>query len=334
MSDQVATRLTVAQLAPMMREAMRDKSYELFPLGADAAGYLRIKRKRLTDLSFKEYEGCLDKLARHFADLDVEDFEPPVGTERLEEFLDVQWGHCLPRTYNKNLSIVKDFFRFQILRGRLHGDPTLAIERAKARGVERTVFNSDQRHAIIAGQGDLRDRIALRLLLDYALRKGSLQAVRFQHFDHVRKRLTIFAKGGKVRQLPIPDPAFWSDLGRLIIESEAEAHHYLLQRSQANAKWRRVFPDQPMGHNGLDIWWYRCLENAGLVPSGTRSGERMHKARHSAGQRLLDHTGNLKAVQQLLGHSSITTTGDVYVGWDEEQLAASLADALKAEEED
>jgi site-specific recombinase XerC len=34
----------------------------------------------------------------------------------------------------------------------------------------------------------------------------------------------------------------------------------------------------------------------------------MHKARHTAGQRVLDHTGNLVAVKKLLGHASIQTT--------------------------
>jgi Phage integrase family len=38
----------------------------------------------------------------------------------------------------------------------------------------------------------------------------------------------------------------------------------------------------------------------------------MHKARHTAGQRVLDASGNLKAVQELLGHFSIQTTGDIY----------------------
>ncbi len=42
----------------------------------------------------------------------------------------------------------------------------------------------------------------------------------------------------------------------------------------------------------------------------------MHKARHTAGQRVLDVTGNLKAVQKLLGHESIQTTGDIYTDSD------------------
>jgi integrase len=334
-----ASRLTEAPSALQVAEAARimrlvkDKSYEDFSLGPDVAGYLRVKRKRLTESSYREYEGCLDKLARHFADLVLSDLEPPVGTDRLEAFLDYFWGDCEPRTYNKNLSITKDFVKFQLRRDRLFRDPTVPIERAKPRDPERTTFTQDQRRAIVAEQEDLRDRIGLRLLLDYALRKGSLQRVQFKHFDHVRKRLTIFAKGGKVRQVPIPDPAFWHDLERLILDSGAEASHFLLQRTQANARWFRRFPDRPMGQHGLNDWWYRCLSNAGIVPTGVKRGEKMHKARHSAGQRLLDHTGNLKAVQQLLGHSSIMTTGDVYVGWDEAQLAASLESVLKREEE-
>ena len=57
----------------------------------------------------------------------------------------------------------------------------------------------------------------------------------------------------------------------------------------------------------------------------------MHKARHTAGQRVLDKTGNLKSVQRLLGHESIATTGDIYVDVDEEQLAAALMKALDDE---
>jgi site-specific recombinase XerC len=60
----------------------------------------------------------------------------------------------------------------------------------------------------------------------------------------------------------------------------------------------------------------------------------MHKARHSAGQRLLDHTGNLVAVKQLLGHKSIKTTADVYTDWDEQRLAESLLEAMQREQDE
>jgi integrase/recombinase XerC len=322
--------LTVAEAARIMREAVRDKSYQLTPIGMEAAGYLRAKRKRLTKGSYRKYESCLDKLARFFPDLDIKDFEPPVGRERIEEFMDAHWGpdHAQPRTYNSNLSVIKDFFKWQAARGELAGDPTLAIERAKARDPHRETFTADQLRAIVAAQDELRDRLALRLMLNYGLRKGSIRAVQFKHFDHVRKTVTVYAKGGTVRTLPVPDPAFWHDLERLILDTGAEPGHYLIPGRRGNRHGSKLLPDTRISNHALHNWWYGCLARAGIVPHGTTSGERMHKARHTAGQRVLDATGNLKAVQKLLGHKSMLTTADIYLDWDLDQLAQTLADMI------
>lgn len=327
----VADRLTVAEAAQIMRDLVRDKSYQLLPLGEEAAAYLRSKKKRLTPQSFRDYESGLARFAAFFPDLRIEDFEPPVGTRRIEEFLDHHYGAQAPRTYNKNLSILRDFIKWEVVAQRkLHGDPTMAIERAKARQVYRTTFPPDQIRAIHASQDDLRDRIAMRLLLDFGLRKGALKAVQVKHFDHYRRRLTIFTKGQKVREVPIPSKQFWFDLERLIVEEELKPNHYLMaqQKTIPRAGVRRFY-DKPMSDHGMHSWWYRCLEKAGVVAKGTTSGERMHKARHTAGQRVLDATGNLKAVQKLLGHSSIQTTGDIYADWDIDQLARTMADVLE-----
>src|SRR5262245_21191735 len=99
------------------------------------------------------------------------------------------------------------------------------------------------------------------------------------------------------------------------------------------SEWQvRYFPDEPMGQHALHDWWYQCLERAGIVAAGVTRGERMHKARHTAGQRVLDKTGNLKAVQRLLGHASIQSTGDVYADWDIEQLAETMRLVLEDDE--
>jgi integrase len=166
-----------------------------------------------------------------------------------------------------------------------------------------------------------------------------LQAVQFKHFDYGRKRLTVFLKRGKVRELPISQPAFWTDLERLILESQAEPNHYLLPGRVPGVRGNQhkpapMDPLRPLSGHGTHDWWYRCLERAGVVAEGTTSGEKMHKARHTAGQRLLDKSGgNLKAVQKRLGHDSIQTTADIHVDWDVEQLAVSLADAFADDEE-
>jgi site-specific recombinase XerC len=321
--------LTLADAARMMREAMRDDRYKQLPMGAEVEAYMRQKRKQLTQGSERKYRAALAELALHFPDLELKDFEPPVGTERIEEFMDARWGHLAPRTYNSCLSAVKDFFKWQAARGYLYGDPAMPIGRAKARQPHRETFTADQVRAIIACQDELRDRICLRLLLNYALRKDSLRNVQFKHFDHVRRRLTVFYKGGKNRAQPIPDPHFWHDLERLILDSRAEPGHYLLPGAHGNRHGTTLRPDTRVSNHRLHDWWYARLAAAGVVSEGTTSGERMHKARHTAGQILLDATGNLKATSELLMHESIMTTADTYLSWDLDQLAQSLAEALR-----
>jgi integrase len=320
-----------AQLAAQLhREAVKDKSYQLLPLGEDVAEYMRAKRKRLTPSSERSYEGTLHKLAQDFSDLRVEDFEPPIGTARVEQFLDDRWGDGQPGTYNVCLAHVKDFFKHFQRRGRLQGDPTLIIERAKKRDVLRTVFSTEQRRAIVASAGEQRDRVALRLLLDYGLRKGALRAVQFKHFDWQRRELVIFTKGEKIRSLPLPDAVLWTELERLTLETEAKPSDFLmcLVKPIPRAGVRR-FPARQMSSTAMHRWWYRQLEHAGIVATGETSGEKMHKARHTAGQRVLDATGDLKLTQKLLGHASIQTTGDIYVDYDNAQFAAKLADVLR-----
>jgi site-specific recombinase XerD len=122
-------------LGELLRNQMRDKSYQDTPIGHQAASYLRAKRKRLTELSYRDYECALDKLARYFPDLELSDLEPPAGVKLIEQFLDARYGNSAPRTYNKNLSILKDFFKWAVIHGNLHGDPTTPIERARSRQV-------------------------------------------------------------------------------------------------------------------------------------------------------------------------------------------------------
>lgn len=337
------SQLDAYQLAARtMRDRVKDKSYRAYPMGQRAGEYLRWKRGRLTPASYRDYEAFLDKLAREFPDLEISDFEPPVGTQRLEEFFDARWGDKAPRTYNKNLSVANDFFKWAVLKGYLHGDPSLPIQRHKRRDVHREIFRSDDRSRILAdGPSNLhfrRDRIALRLLIQYGIRKGALQAIQFRHFDASRCRLTIFTKGEKIRELPIPDPAFWDDVAKLQFELEAEPHHYLMARQRqiwrgynedgSNRFESKSYPDKPMGAHGLHDWWYGCLERTGLVTKGQRRGEKMHKARHTAGQAVLDKTHNLKAVQKLLGHASIQTTADIYTDWDIDQLEQTMREVL------
>lgn len=78
--DATSTLQSLAWAARVQREAVKNKAYRAFPIGQEAGAYLRQNRGRLLPNTYKTYESCLDKLARYFADLELSDFEPPIGT--------------------------------------------------------------------------------------------------------------------------------------------------------------------------------------------------------------------------------------------------------------
>src|SRR5215213_481072 len=240
-----------------------------------------------------------------------------MGTERLEEFIDELWGDAAPRTRAKNISVLKGFFEWATLSGRLHGDPARATDQVaeEARSPSDDILPRP-------GEGDPRQQPSPRFpCASPALESGDPQGRApgrpVRHFDHAQKRLTVFRKGGKVQTVPIVDPAFWHDLERHILEWEARPDEYLVCREHTIPRWesderkRKKLPpdridrvqyrDQQMGVHGLHNWWYRCLECGGAVAEGTRRGERMHKARHTAGSASTPRTGTSRPSQNCSG---------------------------------
>lgn len=263
-------------------------------LGDDVAVYLQHKRKRLTAASQRGYFAALMALVDYFTpDTTVSEFEGAAGTRKIETFLAEQWGEQTGRTYNKNLSIIRGFFGWCADRDRLRKDPTKLIEKAKERQFLRQSFSDAEHDQILEANPEPCDWLPLRLLLDFGIRKevlGSRQArATVTHLRASKEwvRLTLDAATEKITRLPA----------------------------------------ERIGDHGAHSWWYRCLTRAGVVEPGTTSGTRMHSARHTSAQRVLERTGNIKDAQALLGHTSSATT-DRYVGWSDSNLEASMKKVL------
>jgi len=77
--------LTLGEAARIMREAVKDKSYRSTPVGLEVAHFIRWFRNEFgaTVETLRDYAAILAKLAIDHADLELVDFEPPVGTTRL-----------------------------------------------------------------------------------------------------------------------------------------------------------------------------------------------------------------------------------------------------------
>jgi integrase/recombinase XerD len=220
--------LTLADAARIMRDALRDRSYRATPLGLEVARYYRWKKNEwgARDQTLRDYEAILAKLALDHADLELADFEPPVGTKWLREFIDARWGERAARTRAKVISVLRDFCAYQVREQRLHGNPALAITRPRRRDVARGTFSPADVTKLLAATTRQRDRVSLLLLFRLGLRKGELARLQFRHYDG--KNLTVEGKGGKVRLLPIVDEDLRLELERHILERQPSPEEFLL----------------------------------------------------------------------------------------------------------
>jgi integrase len=198
------------------------------------AEYLDAKNPQLKEPSRRSYSGTLRKLAEDFAGRRLTDFAAPSATSMLKEFLDRRWGPQAESTYNGNLSIVQDFFLWHTREGHLDADRAGVLQRKKEgrkdrEALERPLFAEEDRTAILRANPDVRDIVALRLVIDFGVRKGALQKLRFGDFDRSRRQVALTTRGGPI-VLPLPDQEFWEDFDQLRGNLDARDECYLLPR--------------------------------------------------------------------------------------------------------
>jgi integrase/recombinase XerD len=319
------SELTLADAARMMREALRDRSYRATPLGLEVARYHRWKKNEwgATAETLRDYEAILAKLALDHADLELADFEPPIGTERLREFIDNRWGERTPRTRAKVISVLRDFFAWSVREGDINGNPAMPIFRPRKRDVARGTFTEGDVRKLLAAQTRQRDRVALLLLFRLGLRKRELARLQFKHYDG--RNLTVFGKAEKVRYLPIVDNQLRLELERHILDRSPDPDEFLLYPEKLGPEFYKgpvgvIWEDRrkQLSSTAMHRWWVKRLEDAGLPHRP------MHEARHTAITDFLRATGNLKLAQMLAGHADIGTTANIYAHLDTSDLETAL----------
>ena len=271
------SELTLAAAARMMREALRDRSYRATPLGLEVARYYRWKKNEwgATAETLRDYEAILAKLALDHADLELSDFSPPIGTERLREFIDNRWGERTPRTRAKVISVLRDFFAWVVRERKLSGNPATPIFRPRKREVARGTFTPADVAKVIFSQPRARDRIPLLLLFKLGLRKSELARVQFKHYDG--RNLTVFGKGGKVRYLPVVDGELRLAFERHILDRQPGPDGHLLYPEKTGPEFYRgplgvIWEDRSrqLSSTAMHRWWTGCLKRAGVAPADAR----------------------------------------------------------------
>jgi len=207
------------------------------------------------------------------------------------------------RSNARLLSALRHFYRFRLRVGAIAEDPTLLLEAPKLpRALPKALSESDV-EALLAAPGDgtalgLRDRAMFELVYATGLRVSELVGLRTEQVNLRQGVLRVTGKGGKERLVPLGEEAqHW--LERYYREARPE----LLRGRAVDA----VFVTNRRAGMTRQMFWVMVKRHAQRVGIDTRRIS-PHVLRHCFATHLLNHGADLRALQMLLGHSSLSTT--------------------------
>jgi integrase/recombinase XerC len=236
-------------------------------------------------------------------------------------------GHLQRRGLGKRssaraLSAARSFFRF------LHREEIVDANPARAVGtpkldkylpsyLDRTqlapLFDHATARAMEGRHGDVRNLAMLELFYSTGMRLAELASLDLDRLDLVGQQVKVVGKGRKERIIPVGDHAV-----RALRNYEAKRDE-LLRTAGKGADRRAVFLNDRGGRlsrRGVQLAMTKLLE---VIDEG--AGLSVHSLRHSFATHLLDAGADLRAVQELLGHASISTT-QIYTHASVERLKA------------
>ncbi|HXO19666.1 MAG TPA: tyrosine recombinase XerC [Thermoanaerobaculia bacterium] len=270
----------------------------------------------------RAYEGDLlrfhDFLGRDFLGRDPEDVLPAdVDALAVRSYLaEMTRRKVGGRSQGRALSAIRSLFRFACLEGILTANPAQGVRTPKYPQIlPRHLRPGEIENLVEAPAGDepltLRDRAILELLYASGLRVGELVALDWRDVDLPARVLRVMGKGGKERMVPFGRPAAdalqawlqaWDGvrLGSNRVPGSDRADRFeradrepiFLNRSGGRLTDRSV-------RRTLD----RYVESAALA-----AGVHPHTLRHTFATHLLENGADLRAIQELMGHSSLSTT--------------------------
>jgi integrase/recombinase XerD len=213
-----------------------------------------------------------------------------------------------PASVARALVPVRSLHRFLAEEGRAAGDPGAHLELPRVpRGLPKALTEEEVRRLLDAPVGDdpvvRRDRAMLELLYGTGVRVSELVGLSLGDIDLDAALLRAFGKGSKERIVPMGVPAVRALVAWLGPGGRPEL---------APAQWRRrgdaeaVFLNVRGGRLSRQGAWDVLNRYARQV--GLEGKLSPHVLRHSCATHMLDHGADIRAVQELLGHASISTT--------------------------
>lgn len=280
--------------------------------------HLRLERG-LSERTVAAYLRDLAKL-RNFA----EGHTPPLlpealQLEDLQAFVTDQAKRGLKPTSQARLtSAVRGFYKQLRMERRLDQDPTELLESPRTGRHLPDFLHLEEIDAMIAAI-DLsrplahRDQAILETLYSCGLRVSELCGLRISRLHLGEGFIRVVGKGDKERLVPIGPQA----IGRIEVWRSHERLHLLVQPDAEDILFLNA-----RGAALSRVWVFKLVKDL-AAKAGIRKSISPHTFRHSFATHLVEGGADLRAVQEMLGHASITTT-EIYTHLDREYLRSNI----------
>lgn len=226
------------------------------------------------------------------------------GTEHILAYLAKRVGEgASTRTTARFLSSLKRFYTLLAREGLVETDPTALVEAPKAgRPLPVSLSEIQIEKLLLAPDLEspegIRDKAMLELTYSSGLRVSELISLNLPQLNRTQGVLKVNGKGNKERLLPVGDIALefleqYLQWGRDELLKRQLGCDYVFVTRRGTGLTRQAF-------------WYRVKKYAQLA--GIRQELSPHTLRHAFATHLVNNDADLRVVQLLLGHSSISTT--------------------------
>ncbi|TBR35888.1 MULTISPECIES: tyrosine recombinase XerC [Dyella] len=254
------------------------------------------------------YRRDLDKLLRWMESQQVAALTD-LDAHRMRHFVAAEHrGGLSPKSLQRLLSSCRSLFRQLRREGVMEHDPVAGVRGPKVHRKLPEVLDVDEATTLVesdsGGALTLRDRAMLELFYSSGLRLSELIGLRWMDLDLDNGEVRVLGKGNKTRIVPV---------GR---------HAITALRTHGAAEG--MAPDSPVfrGRGGAPISprTVQARLKTLALQQGFAKRVHPHLLRHTFASHMLESSGDLRAVQELLGHADIATT-QIYTHLDFQHLA-------------
>ncbi len=253
----------------------------------------RRARGEITKRTARNLTYALDGLDRSFGNRPL----GQLGPRAIERWMETT-GRLAPSTRRNHLVAARGFCRWLIAQDLLVDDPTADVARIRQpRSVPRALGRDDVARLCRALPDD-RARAIVALMVWCGLRCVEVARLQVSDYDPDGATIRVIGKGLHERDLPVP-----AEVGAIVDRYLASVGGVL---SGPLVRSSRI-PSRGLSECTISTYVSRWMQDAGLKV-GRWDGRSAHALRHTCASDVLDECGDLRVVQEMLGHAHLSST--------------------------